>query len=103
MDSTETLARNLELIRIARGYTQENLALDAGIARSHIANIKSLSHSATLALIDKLAAALEVEPWQLLADNLVVERVDADAAEAYPPLPALRIAKTQTSKRQLRS
>lgn len=105
MDSAEILARNLERIRIAKGYTQENLALDAGVSRSHIGNIKGLTHSATLALVDRLAAALDVQPWMLLAADLQVESVDpddADAGSTYPPLPVLRVVKTQQSKRRLR-
>jgi len=105
MDSAAILARNLELIRVAKGYTHENLALDADIARSHIANIRSNSHSATLALIDRLARTLEVEPWVLLVPDLVVESVseaDAAAIEPNPPLPVLRVVKNQTSKRKLR-
>lgn len=105
MDSAAILARNLELIRVAKGYTHENLALDAGIARSHIANIRSSSHSATLALVDRLARTLEVEPWQLLVPDLVVESVaegDAGGLDPQPPLPVLKVVRNQTSKRRLR-
>jgi transcriptional regulator with XRE-family HTH domain len=106
MDSAATLARNLELIRIAKGYTHEHLAIDAEIARSHISNIKNLSHSATLALVDRLARTLEVEPWLLLVPDLVVESVpEAEAAtiEPRPDFPPLKVVKNQTSKRKLRS
>lgn len=106
MDSAAILARNLELVRVAKGYTHENLALDADIARSHISNIKNSSHSATLALADKLARVLEVETWQLLMPGLTVESVtEADAAsvEPWPALPPLKVIKNQTSKRKLRT
>lgn len=105
MDSAAILARNLELIRVAKGYTHENLALDADIARSHISNIRSNSHSATLALVDRLAKTLEVEAWLLLVPNLVVESVpEGEAGSILPrsPLPVLRVVKNQTSKRKLR-
>ena len=105
MDSAAILARNLELIRVAKGYTHENLALDADIARSHISNIKNLSHSATLALVDRLAKTLEVEPWLLLVPDLAVESVaeaDAGSIEPRAPVAPLRVVKNQTSKRKLR-
>lgn len=98
-------ARNLELIRVARGYTQENLALDAEISRSHLANLKSGSNSSTLETLSKIAAVLEVEPWLLLVPDLVVENATADRDAslqlgAAPPI--LKIAKIQESKRRLR-
>lgn len=91
---------------MAKGYTHENLALDAEVARSHITNIKNSSHSATLALVDRLARTLEVEPWVLLIPDLIVESVaEADAAsvESWPAVPTLRVVKSQHSKRKLRS
>lgn len=106
MDSAAILARNLELIRVAKGYTHENLALDADVARSHISNIKNLSHSATLALVDRLAKTLEVEPWLLLVPDLEVESVsEADAASIKPrtPVAPLKVVKNQKSKRKLRT
>ncbi len=106
MSSDEIFARNLEAVRLAKGYTHENLALDAEITRSYIWNLKNATNSASLDTLDKLAKVLGVEPWQLLVPDLVVESVPetgAETIEPYPPLPPLKVAKTQTSKRKLRS
>ena len=96
----------MELIRIAKGYTQENLALDAEIARSYLANLKSGTNSATLEMVDKLARVLGVKPWQLLVPDLIVQSVEVGSNEtsdfsASPPV--LKVVKDQTSKRKLRS
>jgi transcriptional regulator with XRE-family HTH domain len=105
MNSDQIFARNLEAIRLAKGYTHENLAHDADITRSYIWNLKNATNSASLETLDKLAKVLEVEPWQLLVPGLVVESVpeaEADTIEASAPLPPLKVVKNQTSKRKLR-
>lgn len=106
MDLDQVFARNLELVRIAKGYTHENLAIDADIARSYLWNLKKGVSSATLEMVEKLATTLDVEPWQLLVPGLAVESVpesEAQTTEARAPLPPLKVIKTETSKRKLRS
>lgn len=104
MDSASIFARNLELIRVAKGYTQENLALDADVSRSHLANIKGTASSATLEMVDKFARVLDVESWQMLVPDLVVESLDpaAGAAAEFLPPATLRVVRDQDSKRRLR-
>ena len=105
MDSASIFARNLELIRMAKGYTQENLAFDAEISRSHLANIKGAANSATLEMIDKLARVLDVEPWQMLLPNLEVESVESgsQASNQFSAPNKLSVVRDQDSKRKLRS
>ena len=67
MGSRELLAWNLRALRTARGLSQERLAADAGLARSWVSKIELKKSSPTLDLVDRLAAALEVEPTALLA------------------------------------
>jgi len=50
-----------------RGLSLYELADFAGIARSHIYQIVNGHRAPTLTTLDKLAAALECEPWELLA------------------------------------
>lgn len=105
MDSDSIFARNLELVRVAKGYTQENLALDADVARSYLSNLKSGTNSATLEMVDKLARVLEVESWQLLLPDLTVESVEPGQETSDDPMPTLsvlKVVKNQTSKRKLR-
>ena len=105
MDLDQIFARNLELIRIAKGYTHENLALDADVSRSYFWSLQKGTSSATLEMVAKLAKALDVEPWHMLVPGLVVVSVSVEEAAAdrvEMPLPVLRVAKTQSSKRKLR-
>lgn len=104
MDSALIFAHNLELVRVAKGYTQENLAIDADVTRSHLSNLKSGTSSATLEMIDKLAGVLEIESWYLLLPNLTVESVDpGEDVGDDPSRPFhLKVVKNQTSKRKLR-
>lgn len=105
MDSAFVFARNLELVRMAKGYTQENLALDAEISRSHLANIKSAANSPSLEMLDKIAKVLGVEPWQLLLPELEVESLEPNAGNVnkFTAPAKLQIVRNQDSKRKLRS
>lgn len=106
MESDTNFARNLELVRIAKGYTQENLALDADVARSYLSNLKSGTNSATLEMVDKLARVLEVESWQLLLPDLTVVSVEPGQETSTDPSSGpsvLKVVRNQTSKRKLRS
>ncbi len=66
MDLRQTVATNLRRMRRERGLSQEALAWDAGINRSHMAVIETGKSWVRLDIIAKLAAALEVEPHELL-------------------------------------
>ena len=106
MDLESIFSRNLELIRVAKGYTQENLALDADISRSHLFNLKSGANSSTLEMLRKIADVLGVEPWLLLVPDLTVESVPAGSdLQPFPGVEpsVLKVAKDQDSKRRLRS
>lgn len=99
--SASTFARNLELIRVAKGYTQENLAFDADVSRSHFSNIKGAENSPTLEMVDKLARALGVESWQMLVPDLIVESLEPGSASsnAFIPPSTLKVVRDQDSKR----
>jgi transcriptional regulator with XRE-family HTH domain len=66
MDIREVFARNLRKIRQARRLSQEALAHEAGIDRTYISALERCVYSATIDMVDKLAAALGVEPADLL-------------------------------------
>ncbi|MGN6690928.1 MAG: helix-turn-helix domain-containing protein [Sphingopyxis sp.] len=90
---------------MAKGYTQENLALDAEISRSHLANIKGATNSPSLEMVDKISKVLGVESWQLLLPNLEVESLEPDAGSVseFTAPATLKIVRDQDSKRKLRS
>ncbi len=64
----QNLARNLRRLRIERGLSQEDFALRSGLHRTYIGGIERAERNITLASIEKLAAALDVHPLELLKD-----------------------------------
>jgi transcriptional regulator with XRE-family HTH domain len=106
MDDLDIFARNLERIRIAKGYTHENLAHDAGVARSYLSNLKNKANAATIPMLARLAETLGVRSHHLLNPELeVVEVTTEDAAKGVPMSTAtiVYVVHDQTSKRQLRT
>ncbi|MBC2665713.1 helix-turn-helix transcriptional regulator [Novosphingobium flavum] len=73
MSSRETLSRNLRLLRVARGLSQEALADSASIARSYVSALERGRYSASVDRLDKLAAELGVETYVLLMKELPTE------------------------------
>jgi transcriptional regulator with XRE-family HTH domain len=72
MERTETdlaarFGRNLKQLREARGATQAQIAKLAGIPRATWANLESGSANPTLAVIDRVATALQVTIEELVA------------------------------------
>ena len=74
MDIREVFARNLRKIRQARRLSQEALAHEAGIDRTYISALERCVYSASIDTVDKLAAALDVEPADLLQKSSVRSR-----------------------------
>jgi ribosome-binding protein aMBF1 (putative translation factor) len=62
----ERLARHIRLLRVMRGWSQETLALQAGLDRTYVGAVERAERNLTLASMEKLAAALEVEVRELL-------------------------------------
>ena len=70
MSSRENLARNLRILRTARGFSQEALADAAGIDRTYVSALERRKYSISIDRLDQLAASLEVEPHILLMEEL---------------------------------
>ena len=66
MDLREVFATNLRRLRHAKGLSQDDLAYEAGVSRSYLSQIEKGVFFASLKVLGKLAAALEVEPAELL-------------------------------------
>lgn len=60
------LGRNIQLLRTARGQTQQQIARLAGIPRATWANLESGGANPTLAVLIKVAAALSVRLEELI-------------------------------------
>jgi transcriptional regulator with XRE-family HTH domain len=62
----ERLARNLRLLRQAKGLSQEVFAEEADLHRSYISDLERGVRNPSLTVIDKLARALGVPAGRLL-------------------------------------
>lgn len=60
------LGARLVKLRKERGWSQEQLALESGIARSYLGGVERGQRNIALVNICKLAEALKVEPSELL-------------------------------------
>jgi transcriptional regulator with XRE-family HTH domain len=65
MDARQLVAWNLRRIRVAKGISQDDLALSAGIERSYAGHLERGSKNPTVATLEKLAAALSCEIGEL--------------------------------------
>ncbi len=61
MDTRARIAWNLRHLRIAKGLTQESLAVDAVVDRSVISDLERSRHNVSIDLLDRLASALAVD------------------------------------------
>ncbi|MNN64926.1 helix-turn-helix protein [compost metagenome] len=69
MNIREIFARNLRLLRHARGLSQEKLAHLAGIDRTYVSSLERCIYSPTIDMVATLAEILEVAPTDLLEAN----------------------------------
>lgn len=67
MDLQHRLARNLRRLRQERGLSQERFALDHQFDRTYISGIERGVRNPTITVVERLAAALGVDPVILLA------------------------------------
>lgn len=79
MDTRTRIAWNLRRLRIAKGLTQENLAVDADVDRSVISDLERSKHNVSVDLLDRLASALA-------ADISIFFVIPPEDDEAAPPL-----------------
>ncbi|WP_132657515.1 helix-turn-helix transcriptional regulator [Rhizobium sp. BK418] len=66
MDIREAFARNLRLLRQAKGLSQEELAHRADLDRTYISSLERSVYSPTIEVVDRLASVLEVDAVELL-------------------------------------
>lgn len=67
MSAEEKLARKMRSLRRRYGWTQEKLAEKAALEYKYIQMLEGKKPpSATLRTLQKLARALNIEPWQLI-------------------------------------
>lgn len=66
MDGRALVAWNLRQLRVERGLSQEALGVEANVDRTYVGGLERGSENPTVAVLDRLAAALGVPVSQLL-------------------------------------
>jgi len=66
MSLRERLAQNLREARVAKGTSQERLAEMAGFHRTYVSHVERAVTNVSLDNLERLAAALGVDPLELL-------------------------------------
>ncbi|MEW9617170.1 helix-turn-helix transcriptional regulator [Shinella sp. S4-D37] len=83
MDTRTIIGRNLRRLRVAKGLSQERLALESGIDRAYVGRVERGSENVTVSTLEAFAKVLDVRVSALFRD------IDPD--EPAPlPLPAGR-------------
>jgi transcriptional regulator with XRE-family HTH domain len=66
MDLREVFAINLRRFRHAKGLSQDDLAYEAEVSRSYLSQLEKGAFYASLRIVGRIAAVLNVEPAELL-------------------------------------
>ena len=83
MKARALVARNLRRLRVKRGLSQENLAVDAGIDRTYVSRLERQLENPTIAVLERLALALDTKITDLFA-------IPSPSEPAPRPLPGGR-------------
>ena len=67
MDLRNIFAANLRRLRHEKGLAQDDLAYEAEVSRSYLSQLEKGAFYASLKILEKLAKALGVEPYELIA------------------------------------
>ena len=63
-------AENIRAVRLQRGLSQEGLASVANMHRTSIGAVEGAERNITLASLEKLAKALDIDPVSLLGSKI---------------------------------
>jgi transcriptional regulator with XRE-family HTH domain len=65
MNARALVARNIRRLRVIRLISQEALAVDAGIDRTYVSRLERGLENPTVAILEQISAALQVEITEL--------------------------------------
>lgn len=60
------LAYQIRTLRVAKGWSQEQLAFECGLDRTYVSAVERSRWNVSLSNIERLATALDIAPWRLL-------------------------------------
>lgn len=88
MDTKKTIGWNIRRLRVAKGLSQERLALEAGIDRSYVGRIERGTENVTVSALEALALVLHVPVAELFTTIV-------DTGSRPSPLPSGRKPKVR--------
>lgn len=65
-DLRGVLAYRIRSLRVAKGWSQERLALECDLDRTYVSAVERSQWNVSLSNIERLAVALDVAPWELI-------------------------------------
>ena len=68
MRLAEVFGKRVREVRHERGWTQEQLAFEAGVKRSYLSEVENGQRNVSLDVVEKLAKALGVGPEALVVE-----------------------------------
>jgi transcriptional regulator with XRE-family HTH domain len=71
----DVLAKNMRMLRRARGLSQQALADEIGIDRTYCGSVERAERNVSIDNVACIAKALAVEPWKLLKEGRRRQRV----------------------------
>lgn len=74
MDIQKLVAWNIRRVRVAKGLSQEALAVDADVDRTYVSKLERALENPTVGILDRIAVACEVEITELLKKPRAGER-----------------------------
>ena len=77
MKAQPLVAHNLRKLQVGQGLSQESLAVDAGIDRTYVSRLERGIENPTVAVLERLAAALESNIGALFVAPKAGERFPA--------------------------
>jgi transcriptional regulator with XRE-family HTH domain len=83
MDTRQIIGWNLRRLRVAKGISQERLALEAAIDRAYVGRVERGEENVTVSTLEALAAVLAAKVAELFIEP-------AQDAKPTPPLRAGR-------------
>lgn len=70
MDIVKVFGKNVRKYRTSMGLSQEQFAEKCGLHRTYISSIERFQRNVSLENVQRIAAALAVESYQLLMDDV---------------------------------
>lgn len=69
MDIKAQVGRAVQRLRVARGWSQEDLAAESGLHRTYVSGVERGVRNPTVTIVARLAKALKVPPSDLLPNR----------------------------------